>query len=382
MVKILFIVEKPCEPISRKLEGVYKAAGELGWCVIPIDFGRFRGHLEKGLKHLQPDGCIVDCSQLTKEFDLDVFRPYPTVFIDRDPKMPPDDAPNIRVDDESIVDIAFRELAASHPVSWAYVGYGAEERWSRNRAELLGGRLGREGIELHVFDRHWLRQSLDTACRELADWLTKLPKPCALFAANDETAATVFTAAANAKLKIPDDLSIVSTDNDLFLCENMTPTLSSVGLDFIRCGLMAIGCLKQLIDGKKPPNALLEYGALELTRRQSSFRPPCRYQQISELVEFIRKDACHGITAADVLARATGSRRSIETRFRQMTGVSIREMILDTRLEAVKYYLRRPYMSIAPIANICGWSSESHLKRYFKQRTGLTMTGWRRKAAT
>lgn len=376
---ILYIVDQTCEPISCKAAGIYKAAGDLGWRVNPIAINRFQGKMADGLAQLNPDGCIVDCSQLRSMLDIRPFRRYPTVYIDLSPARSPRGATTILTSTADIVRSAVEELRTCQPACWAFVGYGLPAHWSRERQLQMSETLRNEGVRLRCYTRHWLRQDLSTACRDLGAWLQRLPKPCGLFAANDETAAAVCTACADCGIRIPDDIALVSADNDYFRCENARPTISSVGIDFIQCGQLAVQALCAAFENR-PVGRILTYGTTGLTKRQSTTKVLNRYPQVAEMLEIIRREACLGLTAKALIARMDGSRRKIETHFRLMTGKSIRETILDTRLEQVKNFLRRPRMAIGPIANICGWSSETHLKRYFKQRTGLTMKAWRKTA--
>ena len=377
----MFIVDQPCEPISRKAEGIYKTAGDLGWRINPIAIDRFLGKMADGLAQLDPDACIVDCSQLRSALDLRPFRRYPTVYIDLAPARLPRRATTILTSTADIVRSAVDELRTCQPASWAFVGYGLPAHWSRERQRQMSATLRNEGVRLHSYTRHWLRQDLSVACRDLGAWLQRLPKPCGLFAANDETAAAVCTVCADNGIRIPDDIALVSADNDYFRCENARPTISSVGIDFVQCGQLAVMALNAAFE-KRPVGRILTYGTTGLTKRQSTTKVLDRYPQVAEMLEIIRREACLGLTAKALIARMDGSRRKIESHFRLTTGKSIRETILDTRLEQVKNFLLRPQMAIGPIANICGWSSETHLKRYFKQRTGLTMKAWRKAART
>lgn len=376
MKTVLFLLDQYCEPISRKIEGLHRAALPLGWHVIPVPLDRFKGQVAACLDKISPDGCIVDCSQLTHTLDRRPFRKYPTVYVDSDPAVLPPGATTVNVDTRQVVDLAIAELAPLAPQCWAFVGYGLTKHWSRNRAALFQETCRANGSNVHTYLRPWLNLNLAEAQQDIGRWIAALPRPCALFAANDETASTVHAACLNQNLSIPQDIAIVSTDNDYFLCENLRPTISSVGLDFIQCGQLAIEMMKRRLGGEPTP-PVVTYGTSGVFRRQSTTRVACADRQIARLVELIRKEACHKLTAADVIARETGSRRALEMRFRQATGQSIHEMILATRLEQVKNLLRRPHMAIGPIANMCGWDSEAHLKRYFKQQTGQTMKAWR-----
>ena len=51
------------------------------------------------------------------------------------------------------------------------------------------------------------------------------------------------------------------------------------------------------------------------------------------------------------------------------------------RFDEVLRLLRNPHQQIEPIADLCGYSAPSFLKRIFKKKTGLTMRAWRKRAA-
>jgi AraC-like DNA-binding protein len=94
---------------------------------------------------------------------------------------------------------------------------------------------------------------------------------------------------------------------------------------------------------------------------------------VERALEKIRREACFGLTAADVIAEMKLPRRGAERRFRQATGSSILEEINRHRLERAFSLLRKPGYPIALIAQQCGWSNDVFLKRLFKRTTGMTM---------
>ena len=47
-------------------------------------------------------------------------------------------------------------------------------------------------------------------------------------AANDATADIVLRQLRNRRIKVPEDIAVVGIDNDTLICENTTPTLTSV----------------------------------------------------------------------------------------------------------------------------------------------------------
>ena len=95
-------------------------------------------------------------------------------------------------------------------------------------------------------------------------------------------------------------------------------------------------------------------------------------------MELIRRDACIGLTAADVIKSIGLSRRLAEKRFLEATGRTILGEIQEVRMEMAKRLLRDETVPIGHIAGRCGWESDSYLKRFFKKRTGMTPREWRR----
>ena len=113
-----------------------------------------------------------------------------------------------------------------------------------------------------------------------------------------------------------------------------------------------------------------------------SSRPLAAHDTVAaRALELIRREACSGLKAAQVVKAMGVSERLAETRFRQATGRRITEEIAAVRLERVLELLRDPKQDIGPIANLCGWRSDAYLKRLFRQRFGMTMREWQNRNA-
>ena len=62
-----------------------------------------------------------------------------------------------------------------------------------------------------------------------------------------------------------------------------------------------------------------------------------------------------------------------------LKGKTVAGEIKAARYAMVLELLRDPHQAIGPIANLCGWRSETHLMHDFKRRMGMTMRAWRRR---
>ncbi|MBR1863730.1 MAG: helix-turn-helix transcriptional regulator [Ruminococcus sp.] len=80
----------------------------------------------------------------------------------------------------------------------------------------------------------------------------------------------------------------------------------------------------------------------------------------------------------DSLAKELGmSRSSFQHTYKKVFGVTPMNDVIAARTEHACYLLSTTDLGVASVASQCGYSSEIHFMRQFKQRTGLTPTGYR-----
>jgi len=106
--------------------------------------------------------------------------------------------------------------------------------------------------------------------KRLTRWLLGLPKPVAILAADDARARQVLETCQLAGLNVPGDIALLGVDNDELVCENTSPTLSSIQPDFDAGGYEAASLLEQLMRRtvRMPQNRF--YGIKRIVVRESS----------------------------------------------------------------------------------------------------------------
>jgi LacI family transcriptional regulator len=114
-----------------------------------------------------------------------------------------------------------------------------------------------------------------------------------------------------------------------------------------------------------------------VVRRESTLGFGRREPRILAAVELIRREACNGLTALDVVKSLQGSRRLTEIRFREAMGHSLLDEILSVRMEKVQFLLSMTETPIGAIAAMCGFRSEIALHKFFRRSTGQCMREWR-----
>ena len=171
---------------------------------------------------------------------------------------------------------------------------------------------------------------------------------------------------------------MVGIDNDTLICENTTPTLTSVAPDFERSGYLAAEMLNARMNDRSVKDELRTFSALQVIHRGSTRILKRKDDAIKKALEFIREKAADGISPRDVIKQIGGSRRQAEYRFREFVGISIGEELLSVRIETAKKLLSDPSIPIGSVAERCGYSDDSLLRRAFKSATGLSLSEYRK----
>ena len=135
-------------------------------------------------------------------------------------------------DSQALAEMAAKTLLEHDFAAYAYVSAYTHYHWSEQRKRYFREAVELNGRTCQCFDGKGLTTSGTTTSERLGHWLTALPKPCGLLAANDRTAAQVLSVAAHEGIKVPDELSVLGIDDDEDFCESTTPPLSSIRCEF------------------------------------------------------------------------------------------------------------------------------------------------------
>lgn len=353
----------------QKHAGAYRAAKPLRWRIQTVDTVNGTFDIPRILDFWKPDGVIIDCGGLPRSIPPSAVKSYPAVFLARRPREG-EHIHTVCEDLEATGRHAARELLALDFQDYAFVGYPSARFWSQIR-----GKAFREAIELngktyHAFVRPAVKHDALEWTSRLRRWLKALPKPCGIFAANDDVAKDVINACAVESIDVPGQLAVLGVDNNEAICERTIPRISSIASDFERSGALAVQILNDLFHSPKLPPTNLSFLPLMVVRRDSTRSGSGLAGEIAAAVSHIRQHACEGLRAADILRRMSGSRRSAEMRFRAALGHSILDEIQSVRLEHANELLKRGSMTVKTVANFCGYASESTFHHLYRKTFG------------
>ncbi len=378
MKTILFITDIYAGSRVPELAGVREFAVNHNWHVEGIEVGRLERPLAEVLAYWKPHGCILEGSSSHMP-PINKFVRFPVVHIDPGEAVRNDpDTFSVVNDNEKIADLALKELLKTDCASFAFVGWGHPVVWSCQRRERFVAKLTEIGHSCHILEDPWTFGNKDDFASRLLPWLKALPKPCGVFAANDDNAAAVLDVCTMAGITVPGDIAVVGVDNTPSFCDNLRPSLTSVEPDFHQGGFLAASLLYERLTNQSARPQKLVYPPLGITPRLSTRHLTFYDKRLIAALDLIRREACSGLKAADVVKAMGVSERLAETRFKIITGKRITEEIHENRFRRVLELLSNQRQSISSIATMCGWDSDAFLKRAFKKRFGCTMRDWRK----
>jgi LacI family transcriptional regulator len=257
---------------------------------------------------------------------------------------------------------------------YAFVGGATSHKWSQERGNAFKDGMRSANLPCTEFKRNIPEGDY---LKELADWLGKLPKPCGIFADNDETAKKIVEVCSAIKISIPEEITLVGCDNNILICENSSPTISSVCPDYENAALMCARLLDEQIKSPKTPPCSVRYKVAGIIRRASSSTVSKYDRRVAKALKIIHAKIRSGITVADIAAELNCSTRLLQIKFKNATGGTIKEYMSNVQLENVEMMLKTTSVPIQKIARLCGYGTEASLRMQFRKKHAISMNRWR-----
>ena len=350
--KTVLLYEASMTPAnSRAYDGVCQYAESRHWKIKTLPYSlaaEKRAHgksvrtlaIAEALDLWRPDGIIVECTGRAPRLPLEAFGTVPVVLLDCYPDIVGTRQVCVYTNAESVVRCAARELFPLGMEDFAYMPYAEDTVWSRRRGEIFEDLVTRSGSRFHRLEVPARRTDDVRLVERLVPQVRALPKPCGVFAANDEMARAVISACEAADVSVPDEIAVIGVDDDEPLCENADISLSSVRIDFTELGRTAARLLEQRMSSRRKRVDSQAMTVGEVVRRVSTSRLPNVDTRVRKMLEFIRRHGAEGVSVDQVVAGLGCSRRLAEMRFRKTTGKSILAALHDRMFEAACDLLR------------------------------------------
>ncbi len=213
----------------------------------------------------------------------------------------------------------------------------------------------------------------------LMAWLSELPKPVGIFAANDQLGVRLLDACQRAGLAVPEEVAVVGAENEETLCEFATPPLSSLRYDGPTVGYLAAQMLDRLMSGKKlqPRETLVPPKGIMV--RASSDDLVINDQLVARAVRLMREGVNTGITVDDVCRKLNASRSTLERRMQVALQRTPKQEIQRLRFRMVERMLRDTDLTMEAIAQQAGFTHSHYLQAAFKERHRMTPGEFRKR---
>ena len=379
MGKTILYFQKSKNKADRlKRASLMRFANSQGWTVSILDYTQ-KSHesIRSILEFWKPDGVVANLEECRQN-----FGPVPVVVMSTPPKGFRGNVFFVTNDSKAYAALAAKELIGLGYPNFAFVGAFDGEAWSPMREKEFKRILSLHGKRCKSFIPK-RTESADAISfqKRLRQWLKALARPCAIFASNDEVGRAVLIAAQAVGIAVPDELAVCGVDNDEEVCLNTMPTMTSIEPDFDRGGILAGLLFKEIFDnpGLKPRQDF--FGPVGIVRRGSTSPHQASVERdmlVERAQERIRREVQYGVTAADIAKMFPCSARMAQIRFRKVTGQTIQDAILASRMEFAQTLLKRPGIMLEAVATFSGWKSYSVFRRHFIRMTGMSPRAWRR----
>lgn len=215
--------------------------------------------------------------------------------------------------------------------------------------------------------------------RAIQAWLGALPKPCGVFACTDGWGRVVARYAREAGLRVPEDLALVGADDDVFVCELISPPLSSVMIPWHEVGRQAATFVRLSLAGQAIAGKSVVVSPIAVTARRSSDVLAVEDELVRQAVVWIREHADRRLTVPMVARAVGGGRQRLERRFRRALDRTVQEEIRRAHVEAAKYWLSETRVSMAEVAKRSGFTNASLLNSAFQRELGIPPGTYRRR---
>lgn len=123
---------------------------------------------------------------------------------------------------------------------------------------------------------------------------------------------------------------------------------------------------------------LLRLSGLERCRPELQVRRGLANYQQHRITEYLSEHLSEGTSLQELASIVGLSRSYLSSAFRQSTGTSVHQWLLQKRISKAKEYLMSTEFPVAQIALVLGFSDQAHFTRAFSQIVGTSPAKWRR----
>ena len=382
-MRLLIITDFTEQFAYRLLRGImdYSRRTEQQWvvCKMPPSYKRELG-MDGVVKWALKWKADVVIGQFEPDDDVALFRTNGIVVIAQDYITMFKDIPNITADYYKTGSMAADRLCGHGFKNFGFFGYKGV-CWSDGRLEGFRDRLateyGRETV--HVFNHQQITSLWNYDLTELGKWLMSLPKPIGIFACDDNQAEILMQACHASGINVPIDVAIIGVDNDEVTCNLTSPALSSIDMDIEKGGYEAAEMATRMVQDKSFKGEDIVIRPVAVVGRGSTGIMATKDPVVASAMRYIYQNRARKILVSDVIKQVPVSRRLLEQRFKDATGVSIYTVISNLRMDYFAQQLLSSSETISEIAARMDEPDTKSISRRFQALKGCTPSEYRKR---
>ena len=381
-MRLLFITDFTEQFAYRFLRGILNySQGTEHWvvCKMPPSYMRQLG-IEGVVAWAKEWRADVVIAQFDPEDDVTLFRKNGIVALAQDYIAKFDTIPNITGDYKLTGTMAADYFLSKGFTNFGFFGYNGV-CWSDERCDAFRSRIEKAspGCSFYMYDRQNIDNMWYYDQSILTDWLKGLPKPIAIMACDDNQGNILLQACELCGINVPFDVAILGVDNDEILCNMSNPSMSTINVDIERGGAAAAAMAERMVKDPSYMGEDIVLQPLSVVERLSSSLFATNDKEVLMALRYIHANLDSKISVSDILNCVPISRRLLETRFKNMTGMTIYNYISLKRINRFAQLLLSTNDSISEIAARLDECDTKSISRRFKELKGCTPSEYRRK---
>ena len=335
-----------------------------------------------GLEHADISGVIVGaCPQFSQLLSHLVRRKKPVVDVSAERNSL--GHTRIATDDQEVGKLAadyFVDRGFKHLIYYGMAG----RHWSAMRWRGFQQRAQNRGASVEHFDRPtgWANHRAGFFPFPVAQWIRSITHLTAVFAGDDLLGAEVLETCRQINISVPDQLAILSVNNDDIYNTWRNSRLSSVVLNTPEIGRRAVDTLFRLIQGRSVPSKTILINPIQIVTRFSTNIFGVSDPLVREALELIHAGFGKGISVKRIASELAVSRPTLERRFALELNRTPAAEISRVQAEFARRRLLDTDKSVVQIATEAGYSSARQLRAALSQHFAATPRDMRKLRAT
>jgi len=285
------------------------------------------------------------------------------------------DLPAVRVNEDAVAAAIVRHLMAGGFRRIAYHRWHVGRPIVDFRLQALERAAREAGCELIISSAG---KTKGVSLINYKKWIATLPKPVGILGWSMPLSRLLTQACVQMGQRIPEDIAIVSWDDDPLLAESDEPSVSGTVLPVEKLGYEAAALLDRLLRGHEAPKRTTIVDPSGLIRiRQSSDVSNIADREVHLALQFIQEHANEPIRVDDLVRTIAVSRRKLEQDFRRITNQTINNVIVQAHMDRAKQLLLETDWPLEKLSEAAGFGTKRQFHRLFQQHEQMSPTQFR-----